>query len=103
MVRLFKSSVKNKMKRCSIKVPSSSGWKEIVLSSNEVDELVLEAKADHTAIMADCVSTAKGILHGAGYIPTQHDIVRMAVALFMQESTHTHYYLEDCAKAKVVK
>jgi hypothetical protein len=92
------------MKRHIVKVPPvNSGWKEVELPQEIISKLTEEAIADHNTLMGDCIVRSRELLHRLDIQTTNHDIIRIATALFNVEATHIHYYLDEYGKLFVKK
>ena len=61
--------------------------------SNEL--IIRQAKVEHQKLMVDCVERARMALRDVGMAMTQHDIIRMAVAIYASEVKHTHFYISE--------
>lgn len=75
-------------------------WVEIVLSEQEEKEIEELAHKENIRLMKTCLDDAKQIMAEKNQKPYQTDLVRIAIALFEKQASHSIYWKENKAKEK---
>jgi len=75
-------------------------WVEIVLSEQEEKEIEELAHKENISLMKSCLDDAKKIIAEKNLKPYQTDLVRIAIALFEKQASHSIYWKENKAKEK---
>ncbi len=82
---------------------SNPKWEEIFLTESEEIEQEEKARIDNIFLLKECIDDAKQIFAAKNLKTFQSDIVRVAIALFEKQASHSIFYKEDKTKKKFQK
>ena len=75
-------------------------WEEILLDDDEEKQIEGLAHAENIIIMKQCFQDAKKIISEENLKDYQSDVVKIAIALFEKNASHSVYWKEAKCKIK---
>jgi len=75
-------------------------WEEIILNSDEEEQVEKENRKDIMNTMKECVDDAKQIISDKNLKDYQSDIISLAISLFEKRASHDVFKKEQKAKEK---
>ena len=78
-------------------------WEEVLLNTEEEEDIEKLAHSENIKLMKKCLDDAKLIVSDTNLKDYQSDIIQLAIALFEKNASHSVYWKEAKCKEKFDK